>query len=119
MSEVLRLYQPHSVQVELMTHSGVLDVGGHDLYVLWEEFDRNATMMVRVLAKHPTCTEARVGGVYVIKPFRYQQFLFGGEFPIYVMDERFLEAEVVGYDDEVEAVLERTEGDGFPVCTRA
>lgn len=113
------LYQPHSVQVELMQHSGVLDVGGHELYVLWEEFDRNATMMVRVLAKHPTCTEAEIGKVYVIKPFRYQHFLFGGEFPIYVMDERFLEAEIEGYDEAADSLADATEGEGYAVCGKA
>ena len=110
--EDLRLVRPHSVFVEHLKHSGFSEKSG--LYVFYEDHDKTS-MLVRVLDVGPGCTAAVVGKVYLTKVYRDESFERDG-IRYRVMDERFLEAEIDGYDEKAKEIQDEQEADGFPVC---
>jgi hypothetical protein len=118
MIDGLSIVRERYVMVEPVTHSGFVDMGGVDFYVLYEDEERRATMQVRLLDCHPSCkyvSPADIGKVYVVKPYREEEFLHRGK-RYYEMSEHFLESEVEGYDQAADTLSETHEDEPYPVC---
>lgn len=115
MTENLTVVQPRTAIVELVDCSGIHKVGDVDLFVFYEQ-SAPTSMLVRVVDVHPTCMIAEVGKVYITKPFRDREWVGDERRQLH---EKYLEAEVEGYDAASDALADELESDGYPVCGKA